>query len=71
LNQEVVKSCVKASNLKNAKPDGDVINFDDQVGYSALVIRGTYSHPNMRNKSGRFLCLYNKQNGKAFVEAIK
>lgn len=64
---EVVSACVAASNLREAKPAGAIVEFDDGVGYSAVIIDGCYPQPHMKNQRGRVLCLFNKKTRTAFV----
>ena len=63
--QEVVKICVAASSLRHARAAGERIDFDDEVGFSALLIAGEYPRPHMRTQHGRELCLFNKHTHKA------
>lgn len=65
--RRVVSTCVKASNLRNARPAGEIINFDDRAGFSALVIDGRYPQAHMKNQRSRVLCLFNKRTRKAFI----
>lgn len=65
LDKAVVDSCVKVSQLKNAKPAGTSALFDDTVGYNALLIKGQYKQAFMKNKTGTELCLYDRKNKKA------
>ena len=65
LDKAVIDSCVKASQLKNAKPAGTSALFDDAVGYNALLIKGQYKQAFMKNKTGTELCLYDRKNKKA------
>jgi hypothetical protein len=58
--QEVVKTCVAASSLRHARAAGERIDFDDEVGFSALLIAGEYPQPHMRAQHGRELCLFDK-----------
>lgn len=41
-------ACLKASGLKNARVEGDIIHYGDDVGYSALFIGGRYPQPFMK-----------------------
>lgn len=59
---QVKAACIKASGLKNAKPLGDIVLFEDNVG-SALLLEGTYPGKNMKNQRGRKLCLYERTEG--------
>jgi hypothetical protein len=67
LDKAVIDSCVKASQLKNVKPAGTAALFDDSVGYNALLLKGRYPQPHMKNKVGTELCLYQRQSKKAVV----
>lgn len=60
-------ACLKQSQLKQAKAVGDIMLFDDSVGYSALVLEGRYPQAYMHNKTGRELCLYQRATGKALI----
>lgn len=66
-DQEIKAACVKASQLKNAKPVSNVMLFDDRVGYSAILIQGKYPQAHMKNKTGQELCLWNKTSKKAYL----
>ncbi|KYQ99250.1 hypothetical protein AWY96_12360 [Serratia plymuthica] len=61
-------ACLKASGLKAAKAAGAIIHYDDEVGYSALLIGGRYPQPFMKNKQGKELCLYQRATQKAVVQ---
>lgn len=41
-------ACLKASGLKNARVEGEIIHYGDDVGYSALFIGGRYPQPFMK-----------------------
>ena len=41
-DKTVLASCTKASGLKNANPVGNAAQFDDRVGYTALLLQGQY-----------------------------
>jgi hypothetical protein len=66
-DQEVVKACVGASSLRDARAAGTRVDFDDSVGYSALLIIGRYPQPHMQNQPGRELCLFDKRTRTAVV----
>ncbi|KOC89536.1 hypothetical protein [Winslowiella iniecta] len=66
-DQRMKQACVKASGLKNARPVTRVMLFSDRVGYSALVLQGTYPQKHMKNKRGRELCLYQRATSRASV----
>jgi hypothetical protein len=67
MDKAMIDSCLKASQLKNTKPAGSPAMFDDSVGYSALLLKGRYPQPHMKNLAGTELCLYQRQNKKATV----
>ena len=66
-NKAVLASCTKASGLANAKPVGTAAQFDDRVGYTALLLQGQYPQKHMKGQQGTELCLYNKKSKTAYV----
>ena len=66
-DKAVLASCTKASGLKNAKPVGNAAQFDDRVGYTALLLQGQYPQKHMKGQQGTELCLYNKQTKTAYI----
>ncbi|MCI8210165.1 hypothetical protein AUC61_11520 [Pseudomonas sp. S25] len=66
LEKAVIESCMKASQLKEVRAVGKT-GFDDNLGYEALMLRGRYPQPHMKNQPGAELCLYNRQTKKATV----
>ena|SRR5882672_2186361 len=65
--KEVTSLCIKASGLRNARPAGDPVDFEDRVGYTAMVIRGDYPQPHMKNQHGRVLCLFEKRSRTPYI----
>ncbi len=65
--QEVMASCLKVTGLRNAKPLGEIVTFSDNVGYDALLVGGNYPQPHMKNKTGKFICLFNRRTRKAYI----
>ena len=63
----VLTSCIKASGLKDAKPVGTPAQFDDRVGYTALLMQGQYPQKHMKGRQGTELCLYNGKAKTAYV----
>ena len=63
----VLASCIKASGLKGSKPVGNTAQFDDRVGYTALLLQGQYPQKHMKGAQGTELCLYNKKSKTAYV----
>lgn len=66
-HRQVASSCVKASGLRDARPAGAPVDFDDRVGYTAIVIQGRYPQPHMENRSGGVLCLFEKRSRTPYV----
>ncbi|WP_207847879.1 MULTISPECIES: hypothetical protein [unclassified Pseudomonas] len=66
-DKTVLASCTKASGLKGAKPVGTPAQFDDRVGYTAVLLQGQYPQKHMKGQQGTELCLYNKKSKTAFV----
>ena len=66
-DKEVAAACVKASGLKNAKPAGQPMAYDDSVGMTALLVAGRYPQAHMKNRPGRVLCLFDRKKREAVV----
>ena len=66
-DKKVLASCLKASGLKDPKPVGTAAQFDDRVGYTALLLQGQYPQKHMKGATGTELCLYRKKTRTAFV----
>jgi hypothetical protein len=66
-DKTVLANCTKASGLKDAKPVGKAAQFDDRVGYTALLLQGQYPQKHMKGAQGTELCLYNKKSKTAYV----
>ncbi|WP_296253647.1 hypothetical protein [Pseudomonas sp. UBA4194] len=66
-DKRVTASCLKATTLKQARVASKLAQFDDRVGYTALLIQGRYPQPHMKNQPGAELCLYDKNKRSAFV----
>jgi hypothetical protein len=66
-DQEVLKACTAASSLRDVRAAGERVDFDDRVGYSALLLIGRYSQPHMNHLAGRELCLFDKRTRTAEV----
>ncbi|MDF9776911.1 hypothetical protein [Pseudomonas baetica] len=66
-DKAVLAGCTKASGLKDAKPAGNAVQFDDRVGYTALLLQGQYRQKHMKGAQGTELCLYNKKSKSAYV----
>jgi hypothetical protein len=66
-NQKVTAACVAASGLTGVKPVGDLIQYDDRVPVTALVLAGRYPQKHMNNRPGRELCVWDRKAGKAYV----
>jgi hypothetical protein len=66
-DQRVTRACVAASGLKEAKPVGGLIQYDDRVPVTALVLAGRYPQKHMKNAPGRELCVWDRKAEKAYV----
>jgi len=65
--QQMLKACLKASQFKDAHARGKPAEFDDQVGFSALLIEGVYPQKHMQQQTGTELCLYDRRQQQAFI----
>jgi hypothetical protein len=63
--QAVINHCQQISGLQNPQPAGNIISFNDDVSYDALLIRGNYAQPHMNNQVGQSLCLFNRKTRQA------
>ncbi|MGE8178824.1 hypothetical protein [Pseudomonas fluorescens] len=66
-DKAVLASCTKTSQLSHAKPVGNTAQFDDRVGYTALLLQGQYPQKHMKGQQGTELCLYNKKSKTAYI----
>ncbi|WAH57790.1 hypothetical protein LZ023_33325 [Pseudomonas silvicola] len=66
-DQQVLQACAAASQLKDTQAVGRPAEFDDSVGYSALLLQGRYPQAHMKNRTGRELCLFDKKTRSAHV----
>ena len=66
-DKAVLASCIQASQLSHAQPVGNAAQFDDRVGYTALLLQGQYPQKHMKGQPGTELCLYNKKSKTAYV----
>ncbi|WP_342649675.1 hypothetical protein [Pseudomonas sp. REB1044] len=69
--QQMVKSCLAASQFKDAHALGKPAEFDDRTAYSALLIEGVYKPKHMKNQTGTELCLYDRARQQAYVTEWK
>lgn len=58
---EVVAKCKQASGLKNPSLVGQLVEYDDSVGFTAALIAGVYPQPHMRQQPGHSLCLFDRR----------
>ncbi|WP_420139088.1 hypothetical protein [Sphingomonas sp.] len=57
-------ACIAAANL--ARPTVSApLNFSDQVGRDAMLVRGRYKQRYMKNAPSTMLCLYDRRTHKA------
>ena len=62
-DKAVLASCTKASQLSHTKPVGNAAQFDDRVGYTALLLQGKYPQGfGLEEKPKRVLVLNQYQN---------
>lgn len=66
-DKTLLAKCLQASQLKNPQAAGSPALFDDRVGYTALLLKGTYPQKFMNGRSGTELCLYRRANQSAVV----
>lgn len=66
-DKNVLASCLQASGLKDVKPVGTAAQFDDRVGYTAVLLHGQYPQKHMKGAMGTELCLYRNATKTAFV----
>ncbi|EPM96827.1 hypothetical protein A258_11460, partial [Pseudomonas syringae pv. actinidiae ICMP 19104] len=66
-DKAALESCIRSSGLKDAKPVGTPAQFDDGVGYTAILMRGQYPQKHMKGRQGTELCLFNSKSKAAFV----
>ena len=63
-------ACIAAANL--ARPSVSApLNFSDQVGRDAMLVRGMYKQRFMKNAWGTMLCLYDRRTHRAEVAEAK
>jgi len=63
----MVQACINASHLSKVKVLGNPIEYDDNTGYSALLLEGRYPQQHMKNRRGQELCLFQRSSGRASV----
>jgi len=64
-DKTLLAKCLQASQLDNAHAAGSPALFDDSIGYTALLLKGTYPQKFMNKRSGTELCLYQRATQKA------
>lgn len=67
--QEIISKCIQASQLSKSKAAGEIIYYDDKVGFAALVLRGIYPQKHMNKRPGTELCLFDRNKRVAHVSA--
>jgi hypothetical protein len=65
--REVTTACVAASGLRAAHPAGELVEFDDSVGLTALLVAGHYPQPHMHDSPARVLCLFDRRSRQASI----
>ena len=53
--------------VQGIKTLGKPTLFSDDVGYTALLLQGSYPQKHMKNRLGRELCLFERKSGTAHV----
>lgn len=66
-DKTVLASCTKASGLSDVRPVGNAAQFDDRVGYTAVLLQGRYPQKHMKGRQGTELCLFSKKDKTAYV----
>jgi hypothetical protein len=66
-DRQLTQACIAASGLRDARPVGAPIAYDDRVPVTALVLAGRYPQKHMNNRPGRELCVWDRKAGKAYV----
>ena len=66
-DEEVLRACIAASSLHQVRAAGERVDFDDRLGYSALLLFGRYPQAHMQTKPGRELCLFDRRTRTAAV----
>jgi hypothetical protein len=66
-DKTLLAKCLQASQLKNPRAAGSPALFDDSVGYTALLLKGTYPQKFMKNRAGNELCLFHRATQKAVI----
>lgn len=65
-NKAARAACIAAANF--ARPSVSApLNFSDQVGRDAMLVRGLYRQRFMKNAWGTMLCLYDRRTHRAEV----
>ncbi len=67
LTKEVTDACIKASDLHRARAAGKPIEFEDQIGMTALLIEGDVMLSRTKSRKGRVLCLFDKVTRNPFI----
>jgi len=63
-------ACIAAANL--ARPSVSApLNFSDQIGRDAMLVRGMYKQRFMKHAWGTMLCLYDRRTHRAEVAEAK
>lgn len=66
-DRRVLAACTAVSKLKDARPAGQAVVFDDRLGLTALMLTGRYPQPHMKGRNGNELCLYARKTGNAYI----
>jgi ribosomal protein L14 len=59
--RDVVNACVEATELRQARPAGDLVEFDDRIGLTALVVTGIEAPRKAKPRRTRVLCIFDRK----------
>lgn len=59
--RDVVNACLQATDLGQARPAGDLIEFDDRIGLTALAVTGIEASKGAKPRRARVLCIFDRK----------
>jgi len=59
--RDVVNACLQATDLGQARPAGELIEFDDRIGLTALAVTGIESVKGAKPRRARVLCVFDRK----------
>ena len=63
----LLTACKAVSGLKDVRPAGQPVLFDDRLGLTALLLEGRYPQKHMKGQRGRELCLFERKSRQAHI----